>query len=82
MIMEISFGKGRVLHTPMGHVGGFDPVHCVGFQTVIARGTEWAATGKVTIPVPKNFPTEDKVSIVPPVKLRWREMAEENSRPN
>ena len=54
MILTIGYGKGRVFHTPMGHVGGTAPVHCVGFQTVIARGTEWAATGAVTIPVPKE----------------------------
>jgi hypothetical protein len=29
---------------------------------VVERGTEWAATGKVTIALPKDFPT-DKVSI-------------------
>ncbi|MFT5288885.1 MAG: type 1 glutamine amidotransferase [Planctomycetota bacterium] len=73
MIMTIAFGKGRVFHTPMGHVGGTAPVHCVGFQTVIARGTEWAATGVVTIPVPKDFPTADAVSVVPPEDVRWRD---------
>ncbi len=72
-IMTIGFGKGRVFHTPMGHVGGMDPVHCVGFQTVIARGTEWAATGAVTIPVPKDFPTAEAVSVVPPEDVRWRD---------
>ncbi len=73
MIMVIDYGKGRVFHTPMGHVGGTDPVHCVGFQTVIVRGTEWAATGAVTMPVPKGFPTDDAVSVVAPGKVRWRE---------
>ena len=38
---------------------------CVGFQTTFARGTEWAATGKVTIPVPSDFPGPDKVSVRP-----------------
>ena len=28
----------------------------VGFQMLMLRGTEWAATGKVTIPVPANWP--------------------------
>ena len=73
ILMTIAYGKGRVFHTPMGHVGGTDPVHCVGFQTVVARGTEWAATGKVTIPVPKGFPTADEVSVVAPEDVRWRE---------
>jgi type 1 glutamine amidotransferase len=59
MLMVIPYGKGRVFHTPMGH----DSVSmtCVGFQTVLTRGTEWAATGKVTIPVPADFPTADQI---------------------
>jgi len=28
----------------------------VAFQTLTLRGTEWAATGKVTIPIPANWP--------------------------
>jgi hypothetical protein len=35
---------------------------CVGFITTLARGAEWAATGKVTQKVPADFPTADKVS--------------------
>jgi type 1 glutamine amidotransferase len=60
LLMTISYGKGRVFHTALGH----DPesVQCVGFITTFQRGTEWSATGKVTIPVPADFPTEEKVS--------------------
>lgn len=57
MIMTIAYGKGRVFHTPMGHADY--SVKCVGFALTVQRGTEWAATGKVTIPVPANFPTAD-----------------------
>jgi len=71
VIFTIAYGEGRVFHTPMGHVGGNDPVHCVGFQTVLARGTEWAATGAVTIPIPKLFPTAEAVSVVPPEEVQW-----------
>lgn len=60
MLMTIQYGKGRVFHTPMGH--GNDSQECVGFITTLQRGTEWAATGKVTVPVPSDFPTADKVS--------------------
>ena len=63
MIMTISYGKGRVFHTPMGHSD--HSMRCVGFYDVLRRGTEWAATGKVTIPLAKNFPTADKVVPVP-----------------
>ena len=69
--MTIAYGEGRVFHTPMGHVGGTDSVHCVGFQTVLARGTEWAATGTVTLGIPDGFPAEDAVSIVPPAEMKW-----------
>lgn len=59
MIMVIDHGKGRVFHTPMGHADY--SMKDVGFYTVVQRGTEWAATGKVTIPVPEKFPTKDAV---------------------
>jgi hypothetical protein len=35
---------------------------CVGFITTLQRGTEWAATGRVTQKIPKTFPTADTVS--------------------
>jgi type 1 glutamine amidotransferase len=59
MIWVIPFGKGQVFTTVMGHVMGDEDVaiRCVGFRTVMLRGTEWAATGKVTIPIPGDFPT-------------------------
>ena len=52
-------------HT-LGHVGGNDTraIRCVGFLTVMNRGSEWAATGKVTLPVPENFPTVEKTSLI------------------
>jgi type 1 glutamine amidotransferase len=62
MIWWIPYGKGRVFTTVMGHVMGNETVaiQCVGFQTVMARGSEWAATGEVTLPIPKDFPTAAK----------------------
>jgi hypothetical protein len=32
-------------------------LRCVGFRTLLARGPEWAATGRITVPVPGRFPT-------------------------
>ncbi len=60
MLMTIDYGKGRVFHTTLGH--GVVAMKCVGFITTLRRGAEWAATGKVTQMVPKDFPTADKVS--------------------
>ncbi len=64
MIWWIPFGKGRVFTTVMGHAMGNDitAIRCTGFQSVMNRGCEWAATGKVTLPLPESFPT-DKVRI-------------------
>ena len=50
---------------------GTKAVHSVGFQTLLARGAEWAATGNVTIPVPKGFPTADTASVVSPENVTW-----------
>jgi type 1 glutamine amidotransferase len=60
MIFTVDYGKGRVFHTPMGH--GDYSMECAGFITTFVRGAEWAATGKVTLPIPDDFPTEDKLS--------------------
>lgn len=55
MIWWIPYGKGKVFTTVLGH--GDYSMKCVGFQTTFVRGTEWVATGKVTLPVPARFPT-------------------------
>ncbi len=60
MIFTVTYGKGRVFHTPMGH--GKDSQECVGFINTLQRGTEWAATGKVTVKIPSDFPNAEKVS--------------------
>ena len=63
MLMVVEYGKGRVFHTTLGHA---EPaMKCVGFRVTLARGVEWAATGKVTQPVPADFPGPDKVSARP-----------------
>ena len=60
MLMVIDFGKGRIFHTTLGHEDySFEGV---GFITSLVRGCEWAATGKVTIPIPDDFPTADNAT--------------------
>jgi len=65
-IWTVDYGKGQIFNISQGHM--MDPtdpaMSCVGFQTVVLRGLEWLATGEVTIPIPENFPTADKVSVV------------------
>ena len=63
LLMTINYGRGRVFHTALGH--GMEAIKCVGFAVTLQRGTEWAATGRVTQKVPGNFPTEDKVQSRP-----------------
>ena len=59
-LMVLSYGKGRVFHTTLGH--DLNALSSVGFVVTLQRGTEWAATGKVTQKVPANFPTATTVS--------------------
>jgi len=62
MIMTIGYGQGRVFHTPMGHSP--DAMRCVGFIVTLQRGSEWAATGKVThTTIPEDFPKPNEVSV-------------------
>lgn len=63
MIWTVAFGKGRVFHTPLGH--DVTAMKCLGFASVIERGTEWASTGNVTIPVPADFPTAKATKSAP-----------------
>lgn len=60
MLMALTFGKGRIFHTTLGHDA--TGLSCVGFITTFQRGAEWAATGRVTQKVPAKFPTADIVS--------------------
>jgi len=61
MIFTVDYGQGRVFHTPMGHADY--SMKCTGFGTTLIRGTEWAATGKVTTKIPQDFPSADEVSV-------------------
>ena len=68
MFMTIAFGKGRVFHNTLGHAGPKDvaPVPAlssVDYIVSIQRGVEWAATGKVTQPVPSDFPTAQHTAV-------------------
>jgi len=61
-LMVINYEKGRIFHTTQGHSVG--AMKCAAFQFTLARGTEWAATGKVTFDkIPDDFPGTDKPSI-------------------
>jgi uncharacterized protein len=59
-LMVLSFGKGRIFHSILGH-----DVYALSSVAAVAtfqRGVEWAATGKVTQKLPGTFPTANTVS--------------------
>ena len=60
-LFTVRYGEGRVFHTTLGHIDGDatelpEAVRCIGFIETFRRGTEWAATGDVTLPLPEHFP--------------------------
>lgn len=76
ILMVIGYGEGRVFHLPMGHYAGqSDPpgaaLHCVGFQALLARGTEYVATGEVTVGIPSSFPGADSPVVIAPTDVVW-----------
>lgn len=62
LVWTVSYGDGRVFVNLLGHVGGGDAQAAEGadFRSLVQRGSEWAATGVVTIPMPKDFPAAAK----------------------
>ena len=59
-LMVLSYGKGRIFHTTLGH--DINALSSVGFVVTLQRGTEWAATGRVTQKIPASFPTATTVA--------------------
>jgi uncharacterized protein len=53
ILWTTDYGKGRVFVTTLGH--GPDEARGLGFGVTFARGAEWAATGKVTLPIPAEM---------------------------
>lgn len=60
ILLTVTYGKGRIFHTTLGH--DINALSCVGFIVTFQRGTEWAASGKVTQKVPSVFPTPNVVA--------------------
>ena len=61
-LMTVGYGKGRVFHTILGHAmkRPFRALESVAFIVTFQRGTQWAATGRVTQKVPADFPGPDQ----------------------
>jgi type 1 glutamine amidotransferase len=59
-LMVLSYGKGRIFHTTMGH--DINALSSVDFVVTLQRGAEWAATGRVAQKIPASFPTAATVA--------------------
>jgi len=64
VILSHQVGKGRSFFLLLGH--DVNAMKNIGFQTLLLRGSEWAATGKVTQKIPNEL-SIDK----PSRKLSW-----------
>jgi len=75
VLLTVSYGKGRIFHTVLGHAGGEVPppsMECVGFIVTFQRGAEWAASGKVTQKIPGDFPAVHRDTPTPDDVRRWK----------
>jgi type 1 glutamine amidotransferase len=54
ILWTVNYGKGRVFHTTLGH--DLASMQEPGFVTSFLNGSEWAATGNVTLPVKIGHP--------------------------
>jgi len=58
LVWTVPYGKGRVFVTVLGH--DVASATAPGSAVFITRGLEWAASGKVTLPVPRELPAGSK----------------------
>ena len=53
MVWVANYGKGRVCNNALGH--DVPAMKGAGFQALLVRGAEWAATGEARSPVPAEL---------------------------
>jgi type 1 glutamine amidotransferase len=56
VVWVASYGKGRVVNNVLGH--DTEAMKGKAFQTLLIRGVEWAATGKVSYPLPAELKSD------------------------
>lgn len=73
VIFTVTYGKGKIFHWVCGHLWEGDndmrSLESVDFITLLQRGTEWAATGKVKQKIPADFPTENNAYYSKTIKI-------------
>jgi len=52
-----NYGEGRIFHTILGHDAR--AMRNTGFETLLTRAAEWAATGEVRAPIPQEMQRSD-----------------------
>lgn len=66
ILMTVNYGDGRVFHTTLGHDA--TSMSGIAFQVTLQRGTEWAATGNVTLTPPEpSTLTSDSAAVRDPL---------------
>ena len=71
VLFTINYGKGRIFHTVLGHVGKEGDLIAYKsalFIYTLQRGTEWAASGKVSQKIPEDLPNIATPLILPKYK--------------
>ena len=67
LVFTVDYHKARIVHIMLGHCGeslaNNPAMQCAGFQTLLLRGAEWAATGKVKQLIPADFPSAKSISM-------------------
>jgi type 1 glutamine amidotransferase len=53
LVWTVEAGSGRVLALMIGHSA--EATRSAGYRALFTRGTEWAATGEVTLPIPTEM---------------------------
>ncbi len=79
VVVWTQFGKGRGVNTVLGHdVKAMQE----GFRILLLRSAEWAATGKVTIPIPSDWPTTASMALAETVAADFAAIVSNESGEN
>ncbi|MEN8194104.1 MAG: DUF6807 family protein, partial [Bacteroidota bacterium] len=62
VVVTTKYGNGRGFYSVLGHNKA--SMQNSAWRTILLRGTEWAATGKVTIPVQEPWPVNSEIAVM------------------
>jgi type 1 glutamine amidotransferase len=72
VLFTIRYRKGRIFHCVLGHTMPeyYDALKNRGYQLLFQRGTEWAATGRVTQKIPVGLELSPSTPTLREIKLK------------